>query len=236
MENISYESHRKRLIISADDFGVSSRANRNILFLISLGKIDRVEVMSNGIISPNEVDELSRSGVKIDIHLDILHEFENNRKKDIGAIIRMTGFLGKLFTGEILPSRVKQQWEDQIETFRQVFGRYPDGISSHEHVHFFPPFFKLAIELQAKYDIPYIRFGDSIEITHHNFIAYTLHLLKILNLRACRKFSCVSSSSLVSLDWIKNLDIFLDKLPEGTIEIACHPELAEDFVKIKKYF
>lgn len=236
MENISYESHRKRLIISADDFGVSPRANRNILFLITLGKIDRVEVMVNGIMSPKEIDELSRSGIKIDIHLDISHEFDDDRKNKTGSFIRIAGFLGKLFTGEILPSKVKKEWEEQFETFKNIFGRYPDGISSHEHVHFFPPFFKIALELQTKYDIPYIRFGDSTKVTHHNPIAYILHLLKIFNLRACKKVACVSSSILVSLDWIKNLDFFLDNLPDGTIEIACHPELAEDFVKIKKYF
>lgn len=236
MENISYESHRQRLMVSADDFGISSRANRNILFLISIGKIDRVGVMTNGIISPREVDELSRSGVKIDIHLDILHEFEDNRKKRTGSLSRIAGFLGRMLTGEVWPSKVEQEWENQFQSFKNLFGRYPDGISSHEHVHFFPPFFKIALKLQIKYNIPYIRFGDSLKIGNHNAVAYVLHLLRLLDIKACRKVACVSSTRLISLDWIKNVDSFLENLPDGTIEIACHPELADDFVKIKKYF
>lgn len=236
MENISYESHRQRLLVSADDFGISSRANRNILYLVSLGKIDRVGVMTHGIISPNEIEQLSRSGVKIDVHLDILHEFENDRQKRNSHFLRISDFLAKLFTGEIWPSKIEKEWNEQIEAFKNIFGRYPDGISSHEHVHFFPPFFKIALKLQGIYDIPYIRFGDSLRMSNHNIVAYMLHMLRIFNLRACRKMACVSSTRLISLDWIRNIDNFLTKLPEGTIEIACHPELAEDFVRVKKYF
>lgn len=236
MENLSYESHRQRLIVAADDFGVSARANRNILYLISLGKIERVEIMTRGFISPKEVDQLSRSGVKLDIHLDILHQFDGDRKKKRGAIARIFGFAWKMITGEAWPSNVRKQWEQQLEIFKQLFGRYPDGISSHEHIHFFPPLFKVALDLQTKCQIPYIRFGDSLKIPSHNLISYVLYVLRILDLRACRKFSCVSSTSLISLDWVKDVDKFLDNLPDGTIEIACHPELAEDFVRIKKYF
>lgn len=235
MDNISYESHRERLIVSADDFGVSSRANRNILYLISLGKIDRVGVMTRGIITDKEISELNRSNVKIDIHLDILHEFDSERKKR-GTLSRVLGFLGGFLLGDISPSKVDAEWRRQFAMFQQMFGRNPDGISSHEHVHFFPPFFKIALKLQQQFSIPYIRFGDNLKLNRNTLIAYILRFLRLLNIRACRKSSCVSSAELVSLDWLKNIDHFLDSLPEGKIEIACHPELAEDFVKVKKYF
>jgi len=71
---------------------------------------------------------------------------------------------------------------------------------------------------------------------HHAIISYILHLLRIINIKACAKSGCVSSNFLISLDWIKNVDKFVSTPPAGTIEIACHPELAEDFVKIKKFF
>ena len=234
--NKSFESHRGRLILAADDFGVSPRANRNTLYLISLGKIDRVAVMAHGEISPNEIEELNRSGVKIDIHLDILHELNENRKNRQSAMARVFEFLSKLLTGKVSSKKVEQDWRNQIEIFKKMFGRNPDGINSHEHVHFFPPFFAIALKLEKEYDIPYIRFGNSIYLRHHVLVSHILHYLRRINMRACRKASCVSSGSLVSLDWLTNVEHFLDNLPEGTIEIACHPELAEDFVKIKKYF
>ncbi|EKE18758.1 MAG: YdjC-like protein [uncultured bacterium] len=230
------DSHRKRLLVSADDFGASPRANRNTLYLISLGKINRVGIMVHGNISPKEVDELSRSGVKLDIHLDILHELHENSNKRSGTFFRIFEFITKLLTGKISRRKVRADWDQQIIKFREIFGKNPDGINSHEHVHLFPPFFKIAMELQDKYSIPYVRFGDSVFMRHNNTISHILHYLRKINLQTCLKHGCVSSGALISLDWINNIDVFLSALPEGTIEIACHPETAEDFNKIKKYF
>lgn len=230
------QSHRQRLIVTADDFGISPRANRNTLYLISLGKINRVGVMTAGEISEKEIDELVRSGVKIDIHLDISSELGADRKNRHSVLLRGAEFLGKLLLGNISTKKVNADWENQIEKFREMFGKSPDGINSHEHVHFFPPFFKVAIALQNKYSIPYIRFGDSNSLRHNNGVSHILHYLRKINMKTCLKYSCVSSGSLVSIDWIRNFDDFLNNLPEGTIEIACHPEMAKDFVEIKKYF
>jgi hypothetical protein len=231
-----YESHRQRIIVSADDFGVSPRANRNIRFLMSLGKIDRVGIMAYGKFSDNEINELIKSGVKLDIHLDILHAFHENRKKRRSAILRIIEFVGKIITGKLSSKKVEQEWRAQIEKFREIFGKNPDGINSHEHVHFFPPFFKVALKLETEYSVPYIRFGDSVFMLHNKPVAHILHWLRRIDRKACLEAGCVSSGSFVSLDWIKDVDKFLSKLPEGTIEIACHPEIAQDFVKIKQYF
>jgi len=231
-----YQSHRQRIIVSADDFGVSPRANRNIRYLLSLGKLDRVGVMAHGQFEDNEIAELIQSGVKLDIHLDILYEFHASRTRRRSALWRGLEFIGKIFSGKLSSKKVEKDWRSQIEKFKAIFGKNPDGINSHEHVHFFPPFFRIALKLEDAYSIPYIRFGDSISVPHSKMVAHILHWLRIINRQACLRAGCVSSGSLVSLDWIKNVDKFLENLPEGSIEIACHPEVAEDFVKIKKYF
>ncbi|KKQ51258.1 MAG: hypothetical protein US70_C0020G0008 [Parcubacteria group bacterium GW2011_GWD2_38_11] len=230
------ESHRQKLIVTADDFGLSPRTNRNTRYLISLGKINRVGIMVNGEISTKEISELIHSGIKLDIHLDILHEFNNARKKRHSAILRVIEFLKNILTRKISTKQVQADWEKQIEKFHILFGKYPDGINSHEHIHFFPPFFKVALFLQEKYSIPYIRFGDSIQMRHHTIVAHILHLLRIINQKACGAGGCVSSNYLVSLDWIKDIDAFLNNLPDGKTEVVCHPEIAEEFVKIKEYF
>lgn len=232
----SYESNRGRIIVTADDFGLNAQTNDNIFFLLELGKIDRVAVMVHGKISPQEIQRLFQSGVKLDIHLDVLHDFEEGKKKRAGAIGRSFDFLWKIATGKLALKKVRTDWENQIEMFRQIFGQNPDGINSHEHVHLFPPFFKIALGLREKYAIPYIRFGDSIFLPHHNLVSYILHILRKINLPACTKNGCVSSGWLVSIDWIDNVENFLDKLPQGTTEVVCHPELNADFVKIEKYF
>lgn len=232
----SYESNRGRILVTADDFGLNPRTNRNILYLLDLGKINRVAVMVHGQMSEKEIEQLLRSRVKLDLHLDILHEFDDNQKRRSGALGRITEFLWKVLTGKLATKKITADWENQIQLFQKIFGRSPDGLNSHEHVHLFPPFFKIAIQLREKYTIPYIRFGDSVFMPHHNFVSYVLHLLRKINLPTCTKNNCVSSGWLVSLDWIDNLETFLEQLPLGTTEVACHPELADDFVKVRKYF
>lgn len=228
--------NRSRLLVAADDFGISERANRNILYLLDLGKIDRISVMVNGVFTDEELDRLLRSSVKLDIHLDVLHELENPRQEYRGILNRTLGFGLKLLTRKITKKKIDLDWNAQIIRFKEIFGKYPDGLNSHEHLHFFPPFFKVILGLQEKYSIPYLRFGDSLDLRHHHLVGRILHWLHLFNQWACGKNSCVSSNSLVSLDWIDDLDAFLENLPAGTTEIACHPEKAEEFVKVKKYF
>lgn len=232
----SHGSSHRQLIISADDFGLSPQANKNILYLAMLGKIARVGVMTHGKFSSEEISEILKSGVKLDIHLDILHEFHNNRRKRESAFLRGVEFLAKLLLGKLSSKKTATDWRFQIEKFREIFGKNPDGINSHEHVHFFPPFFKIALKLQTEYSIPYIRFGDSVFMLHNKPVAHILHWLRIINLKKFRKSGRASSGSFISLDWIKNMDKFLNNLPKGTVEIACHPEIPDDFEKIKKYF
>jgi len=231
-----HQASRNRIVVTADDFGLNQKTNQDILYLVSLGKIDRVAVMVYGKMTSEEIQQLAKSRVKLDIHLDVLHEIENDKRKQSGEIQRGLDFLFKLLLGKLTSKKVSTDWENQIELFIKIFGKNPDGINSHEHVHLFPPFFKIALNLLDKYLIPYIRFGDSVFMLHHKIVAYALHILRKINLKACLKHSCVSSGSLVSLDWIENFDVFFEKLPEGTTEIVCHPEIAEDFEKIKKYF
>lgn len=231
-----YNSHRHHIAVSADDFGISPRANNNTLHLVMLGKINRVGVMAYGKISDEEIRNLAKHDVKLDIHLDILHKFHDSRSKRKGVFLRGIYFLAKLTTGKISSKKIESDWRLQIEKFREKFGKNPDGINSHEHIHFFPPFFKIALKLQEEYSIPYIRFGDSVFMLHNKPVAHILHWLRIINRKRFLDSGFVSSGSFISLDWIDDMDKFSNALPNGTIEIACHPERLDEFEKIKKYF
>lgn len=228
-------SNRANMLISADDFGLNKRANHNILYLISLGKIDRVAVMMRGEISAQEALELINSGVKMDIHLDLTSR-ENKQTKGTNLFIRIFIFLKNYFRGTYNDKIVMENWENQIAEFKKLFGKYPDGINSHEHIHFFPPLFKLLPKIQQKYPIPFLRFGSEGILTEKNKTGLILSILHKANNNIFKNSSFVSSNHLVSLDWIKNLDLFLTTLETGTTEIVCHPHRAEEFVMLKNNF
>ncbi len=67
-------------------------------------------------------------------------------------------------------------------------------------------------------------------------VPFVLFFLRLLNTKKYNRASCISSDMLISIDWIKDIEKFLKNTPYGEIEMVAHPALAEDFVKIKKYF
>jgi predicted glycoside hydrolase/deacetylase ChbG (UPF0249 family) len=219
---------------SADDFGKSDLANKNILNLVRQGKIQRVSVMVNRKISKEEISKLLKSKVRQDIHL----ELPQGNKEYTGAFIRSFLFIGRLIIGKNSAKQVANSWEHQVEKFISIFNQPPSGLNSHEHVHFFPPYFKIALRLCEKYKIEYIRFGEKGVILNGNSVSWILKILNQLNKKyfLSHKLRIKSCDYLISLDWLKNLDSLLK--PENdyknSIELVCHPEREEEYKILSK--
>ena len=222
-------------IISLDDFGANEKANSNILQIVSLGKADRVAVMTNGEIASEEINSLLSSGVKLDSHLDITSYLEKDRQLKKGALGRIFLFIKKYISGEISPGKVKQIWEKQICDFQSLFGKAPDGLNSHEHVHFFPPYFNVATELARKYSISYVRFGTQ-SFSSLSLVSLILNILRIFNKKKFLNSALSSSTFVVSFDWMNNFD-FKECEERGLnlndAEIIFHPEREEELAFLK---
>ena len=230
-----FQEKRKNLIVTADDFGKSELANRNILRLAKFGKLDRVSVMSDGIFASREIEELISSGVKIDIHFELVWQKRRRGKMKDNTARQGIVFLMNHFRAS-QRKKIRGDWEEQIEKFREIVGRYPDGINSHEYVHFFPPYFRIAVDLAKQFGIPFVRFGKNGFRGKRNLAHLFLANLRRWNKKNFSASKLVSSDYFASLDWIRNMNEFLKNIPEGKIEIACHPEREDEFELIEKYF
>lgn len=226
---------RKKIIVAADDFGISEMANDRILELAKAGKIDRVAVMADGMLSQEEINDLLHLGIKLDIHLNITEKFKTNRKLKEGIIKRSVMFLTRYVGREISASKVKKEWEGQILKFKEMIGKYPDGINSHQHVHYYPSYFKATSELAKKYSCSYIRCGKKGFLGKMNGVKQILSAFRRIDTKYLKKNNIDSSDYLVSFDWIKDFAKFSDNFPEGTVEITFHPERKEEFEAINKF-
>ena len=123
--------YRKNLIISADDFGKSELANRNILRLAKAGKLDRVSVMVEGNISPGEAQEILASNVKLDIHFELIwQKRRRNLLRDKTLRQGIVFFVNYIWGDWPVPenprsgkSAVRREWKGQIEKFQKIFGQ-----------------------------------------------------------------------------------------------------------------
>ncbi len=227
-----------KVLVSVDDFGISKEANKNILTLIASNKIDRVSVMMNGILTTEEVQILLESGVKLDIHLDRKHIIHENRKLADGFWRRFIEFIWSYFFGSNRPSRVELVWHNQLRKFESIFGKKPDGLNAHEHVHYFPPYFRVLLRIAEEYDISYIRLGYK-NTKNYTLVAFVINLLGSLNRKSLRQSGKESADRVLSFDWISHRGSFVDfqsSLEKGTVtEVIFHPERREEFVYMQNF-
>lgn len=227
---------REKFIVTADDYGIRQTAEP-ILRLVHEGKIDRVAVMIN-YVSFDQARALQATGVKIDIHLELIDILKSGDKMYDNALKRSINFVFRYSLGMVTKNKVRREWESQIKCFQEVFERLPDGLDSHEHIHYFPSFLKVCVELAEEYDIPFVRFGKKGLLSHlHNSLSG-----KILSFfwkqthSFFAKTSRVTTDYAVSLDWFSDFSTLLKHLPEGNIELIVHPEREEDYRTILEYF
>jgi predicted glycoside hydrolase/deacetylase ChbG (UPF0249 family) len=235
---------RRKIVLTADDFGKSELANRSILKLAKLGKLDRVSVMSDGIFASGEIKELAATGVKLDIHFELIWQ-KRRRNLLVDNTLRqgVVFFVNYIWGDWPVPENprssaraVRLEWNEQIEKFIKFFGRTPDGISSHEHTHYFPAYFGIALDLARHFNISFIRFGKKGFVGGRNSVSFILNVMRWLDRRKFLKSGVKSSSYFASLDWLGNMDYFLKNIPDGKTEVACHPEREEEFEIIEKNF
>jgi predicted glycoside hydrolase/deacetylase ChbG (UPF0249 family) len=229
----------RKIIVSADDFGKNSSTHENILELLSLKNLHRVSVMINGTFSAEEIRLLLDSSVKLDLHLNFFNLFESGlySKEGVGVLGRLLAFSKNYLLGKIKTSAVKKDWTAQLEKFHAIFGKYPDGLNSHEHVHFFPPYFKIISDLAQKSKITYVRFGKKDFLQADNFVSWVIFGLKKINRRRFLSAGLDSTDFLISLDWLKENALRETKnLPCGEIELVIHPEITAELEFLKTHF
>lgn len=226
---------RERFIVTADDYGIRQTAEP-ILRLVREGKIDRVSVLIH-YVSREQALSLIATGVKIDLHLELVSLLKRGEKMRENILVRGVNFIQRYLSGQVTARKAEEEWRHQIERFRELFGRLPDGLNSHEYVHHFPAFFNPFLKLAEEYRMGYVRFGKKGMLMglHGALVGRILSILWKRTRRAHAKIPIATSDYLVSLDWLADFETFTKHLPDGTIELVVHPEREEEYRTILDY-
>lgn len=222
---------RKKLIIVADDYGIRE-TSKPILELAEKHILDRVAVFAERV-SDEDMEALIRTGVAIDIHLELIHLLQTGYEDDGGALYRGMNFFFRRIFGIVSPKKVEAEWRRQIALFQKRFGRLPDGLNSHEHVHYFPEFFSIAVSLAEEFGIPRVRLGEKgiIKGTRGRITAGILSQCFRFDAKYLRGGAVASSAFVTSFDWFEDADAFLQVMETSLyseVEVVFHPERAEE--------
>lgn len=220
--------------LAFDDFGITKEVNARILELAEALPHSRVAVMMNGQFSEEDKARLACSQVSIDVHLD--RHTKAWVSPDKSVWIRIGAFLKEaLYEKDTIA--IEQVWIEQIEEFRNRFGRLPQALNTHEHVHFFPQYFQALLRVAKKFEINEIRFAHS-GTKNHGVVAWVLNVLRWWNRRVFQKSGYQTSKYLLSWDWFytsRNPQAQIERyLQEGTTEIVFHVAHEKEYWLLKK--
>ena len=139
----------RKLWLCADDYGISPGVNRAIRDLIARGRINATSVM---VIAPSfltaEASALCNAGgpdhhVAIGLHVTLTAPFRpaaanyQPTGRD-GAFLSLTRTMASGLLHRLDPDALEAEAANQFVAFQQAFGRVPDFVDGHQHVHLLP--------------------------------------------------------------------------------------------------
>lgn len=190
----------RQLIVNADDFGISPGVNRGIIEARERGIVTSTSLMTRWPAAV-EAAEYSRAHPQFGIGLHI----------DLGEWICRDGQWEVLY--EVAPAddaaAVRGEVRGQLQAFRDLLGRDPDHIDSHQHAHRQEPVLSIAREIASELGVP---------LRHFSSVRY------------CGDFYGQGAvgepyPELISADALIRI---IRALPPGATELCCHPARGAD--------
>lgn len=227
---------KRKIIVNADDLGLSEGINNGILECFLNGVITRASIIACGSAFNHAVSLLRLNpSLTIGIHLTLIEENPISNHSAVKSLINSQGtfyknykiFLLKYFLGQIKLSEITNELEAQI---KKVFdsGLKINHIDSHQHIHMLPGIFHIVGNLAKKYNIKSIRIPKAYAWKMKSIKEISLTCLAQickkeqlkLGIRNYNNFWGFNQSGNIKKEELIN---FLDNLMPGTTEIMCHP-------------
>jgi chitin disaccharide deacetylase len=233
-----------RLIVNADDMGLTERVNEGILQAHQTGIVTSTSIMANGAAFEDAVTRCKKvPTLDVGVHLTLVEERPCLKPDSIPSLVASTGtlhrhatiFVKKYLAGKI---RLEEVWRELEGQLRKVLshGITVSHLDTHQHLHMLPQLLGMTVKLARKYDIPAIRLPREAIRTYMFRGAGALP--RVLQLMVLNGFCSLARSRITlrpdrvvgfymagNLNKI-NLQKLLQSLPDnGICELMCHPGL-----------
>ncbi len=149
----------KKIIICADDFGMSENINEGILYLLENKVINATSCMPSMPAFTNGVRHLKKihnSHIDIGLHLNITEGFSLTSPCSLtknNIFLSLPKLLVKSEIRVIKYNDVYKELKAQLDKFIELWGSLPDFIDGHQHIHHFPIIRTAIINLYRDYNL-----------------------------------------------------------------------------------
>ena len=231
----------KRLIVAADDFGLTKSVNEGIKRSCEEGIVTSVNLLPTGEAFDDALEIARRIGLsEAGAHLSLTETVSVTEASRIPSLVDADGrfykghaqFLLKFISGAIDLDEVYTEWRAQLNKVAAT-GINITNLSSHEHLHMLPKLMSIIIRLAKEFNIPAIRYPHSDRSMRRagaNIFCKKLALLYFGKgmCRALRSSGIISPEHFLGFLDSGNIteNVLLDimaGLEDGTTELVCHP-------------
>ena len=229
----------KRLVITADDFGLSPQLDVGIRTACVKGVVTHVSLVANGESLEDAVRFLTgHSEITAGVHLNLTDGRPLTDRSGLMPLLDAGGnFKGNHWrAGATILARsffrpaIEVEYRTQIEKILAL-GIRPAQLNSHGHLHAIPALFDMVLRLASEYGIGNVRRVEE-RLTGRQFFRSPRRWFKSIflsaafagkqNLLGCKTVPCVGVYDSGCLT-AERLDEILNNLPEGDSELICHP-------------
>ncbi|MCU0706518.1 MAG: ChbG/HpnK family deacetylase, partial [Fimbriiglobus sp.] len=157
----------RRLIVTADDFGVGPATSRGILDLAAAGVVTSAVVLVNSPHVEECVWQWQQSGQHLELgwHPCLTMDAPVLPAAQVPTLVDDRGrfhplgtFLKRLLRGQVNRTEIDAELTAQHRRFLELIGRPPASMNGHHHIHIFRPVGEVLLKLLAEHSPkPFVR-------------------------------------------------------------------------------
>lgn len=184
------------LIVNADDFGMSAAVNRGIIEAHERGIVTSASLLA---LWPGAVEAAAygarRPELGLGLHVDLGEwSWDVSEWEPVYELVHLDD-----------PSAITDEVERQLRRFRELVGRDPTHLDSHQHVHQREPVRGVVLAISKALGVPLRGCTEGVRY-RGAFYGQSVH-----------------GEPLPGMITVETLLGFLDDVPPGITELACHP-------------
>jgi chitin disaccharide deacetylase len=239
----------KRLIVNADDFGMTRGVNRGIIRCYTEGIVTSTTIMANGDAFGDAIElACQHPNLGVGVHIVLVGGRAVAGKNEIGSLADEKGelphtlvsLLKKSIRGAVTGRHIEQEIRAQVKRVLNA-GIRPTHLDTHKHAHMYPPVMKALAKVARDCDVPKIRMpfeslrgvarrlGDLrlSSLGRNTFVlsvqgnrSYFRRYTRTNDLSTPDHFFGFAATGQLVREAVLGI---LDDLPDGTSELVCHP-------------
>jgi len=229
---------RRRIVLCADDYGISPAVSAAIRDLILRRRINATSVM---VVAPSfsrsEAAALRQAAgdhAAIGLHLTLTAPYRPASQHFAplrhGAFFPLAAMARRGLSRALIPALLDAEIAAQIAAFHETFGRAPDYVDGHQHIHVFPQVSEALVRV-VKHAAPHAWVRQCGRAVRKNLEpkglvldALSRRLQRLAAAHGVRTNPAFAGTYAfrANTDFAKLFPNFLDGLPDGSV-VMCHP-------------